>query len=163
MQFINQRPLKIGDTVHVNNCTDIHPQIVDGSEGRVVGEQDDDGNFLVDFWFTRKRIGIDKIYAVTPKVDLLEQIHEDNLHDGYDDNDYDPFNFDNVNKPKHYNQSKFEPIDVIQEWGGKDQFEGFCWGNVIKYCSRYKHKNGVEDLKKARYYLDKLIGSVENE
>ena len=156
MESSNQRPLKIGDTVHVNNCTDIHPQIVDGSEGRVVGEQDDDGDFLVDFWFTRKRIGLDKIYAVTPKVELLDKIHEANLEDGLDD-------FDTVNKPKHYNQSKFEPIDVIQEWGGKDQFEGFCWGNVIKYCSRYKHKNGVEDLKKARYYLDKLIGSVENE
>ena len=38
---------------------------------------------------------------------------------------------------------------------------GFCEGNIIKYVSRYKHKNGVEDLKKARHYIDILI--KENE
>ena len=38
----------------------------------------------------------------------------------------------------------------------------YCTGNVLKYVSRYKHKNGAEDLKKARWYLDKMIMVMEN-
>lgn len=47
-----------------------------------------------------------------------------------------------------------------------DQFGGYCTGNILKYISRYPFKNGVEDLKKARVYLDWLIeaeGEVSNE
>ena len=45
----------------------------------------------------------------------------------------------------------------------KDEFRGFAKGNVIKYVWRYEDKNGLEDLKKARWYLDLLIFSMENE
>jgi hypothetical protein len=38
-----------------------------------------------------------------------------------------------------------------------DQFKGFLWGNVIKYIARWQDKGGVEDLRKARHYMDKLI------
>lgn len=67
---------------------------------------------------------------------------------------------DNVNKPKHYTYGKYECIDVIKEIT-KDLTgeEAFCIGNAIKYLWRWKHKNGIEDVKKARWYLDRLIGN----
>jgi len=64
-----------------------------------------------------------------------------------------------VNHPSHYNQGKYEVIDVIQDWG-----LDFTEGNVVKYVARSKHKeNRVEDLKKARWYLDYLINQLEKE
>lgn len=63
-----------------------------------------------------------------------------------------------VNHPSHYNQGKYEVIDVILDWG-----LGFVEGNIIKYIARSEHKeNRLEDLKKARWYLDYLIESLEN-
>ena len=56
----------------------------------------------------------------------------------------------------HYSNLAIEPIDFIIE-----NNLGFCEGNVIKYISRWKAKNGVEDLEKARWYIDFLI-EVEN-
>jgi hypothetical protein len=65
---------------------------------------------------------------------------------------------DNVNHPSHYNSGKFEVIDIIDEFGKEyEGADGFCFGNIVKYVLRAKHKNGVEDLKKARWYLDRLI------
>ena len=59
---------------------------------------------------------------------------------------------DNIKEPAHYIANKIEPIDFIIE----NNFN-LCEGNVIKYISRYKRKNGIEDLKKARQYIDFLI------
>ena len=65
---------------------------------------------------------------------------------------------DNVNHPSHYNSGKFEVIDIIDEFGKEyEGADGFYFGNIVKYVLRAKHKNGVEDLKKARWYLDRLI------
>lgn len=58
---------------------------------------------------------------------------------------------DNIN-PSHYKQGNIEVIDFIL-----DQKSSYLEGNVIKYISRYKTKNGLEDLKKANWYLNKLI------
>lgn len=70
---------------------------------------------------------------------------------------------DNVNHPSHYNSGKFEVIDIIDEFGKEyEGADGFCFGNVVKYVLRAKHKNGVEDLKKARWYLDRLIAKWED-
>lgn len=68
---------------------------------------------------------------------------------------------DNVNKPQHYTYGKYECIDVIKEIT-KDLTgeEAFCIGNAIKYLWRWKHKNGIEDIKKARWYLDRIIGDT---
>ena len=52
----------------------------------------------------------------------------------------------------HYKEQKLQPWDAIAAWDC-----GFLDGNVIKYVVRYRSKGGVEDLKKARHYLDKLI------
>ena len=58
----------------------------------------------------------------------------------------------------HYSILAIEPIDFITA-----NNLGFCEGNIVKYIARWKTKNGVEDLKKARWYIDFLIESIENE
>jgi|TARA_R100001377_G_scaffold18628_2_gene9635 hypothetical protein len=69
---------------------------------------------------------------------------------------------DMVNKPPHYNQGGIECIDAIEESMSKDAFAGYCKGNAIKYMWRYEYKNKVEDLKKAQWYLAKLINLLED-
>ena len=56
---------------------------------------------------------------------------------------------DNIKEPAHYVANKIEPIDFIIE----NNFN-FCEGNVIKYISRYKRKNGIEDLDKIIHYCE---------
>ena len=69
--------------------------------------------------------------------------------------------FDNVEKPAHYNQSGVECIQAIEASMSKDQFCGYLKGNIIKYMWRYEDKNKIEDLKKAQWYLNKLIETYE--
>jgi hypothetical protein len=64
---------------------------------------------------------------------------------------------DIINNPIHYTQWWIEPIDYIT----KNNLN-FCEWNIIKYVTRYKFKNWKEDLKKAKFYLEKLIGKYEN-
>lgn len=68
---------------------------------------------------------------------------------------------DAVNHPPHYTQGKVESIDAIESALGVPGFEGFLAGNVMKYIHRYRHKNGVVDLKKAKWYLERLISTLE--
>lgn len=67
---------------------------------------------------------------------------------------------DNVNHPSHYTDGKIECIDAIESSMSKEAFMGYCKGNIIKYVWRYEYKGGVESLKKAKWYLDKLIEAV---
>lgn len=67
-------------------------------------------------------------------------------------------NMKNVNKPNHYQlDNGKEVIDIIKESGNHDNFIGYCRGNIIKYIMRYQNKNGIEDLEKAKKYIDFLI------
>ena len=68
---------------------------------------------------------------------------------------------DNVNHPAHYKSGGIETIDYLKAKLSKEEFEGYCVGNCIKYLSRYKHKNGLEDLKKSRWYMNALIEHME--
>ena len=69
---------------------------------------------------------------------------------------------DVVNKPPHYTYGGSEVIDIIRDATiNSIGSEGFLHGNVIKYILRYPYKNGIEDLKKARVYLDWLIEELE--
>lgn len=68
---------------------------------------------------------------------------------------------DAVNHPSHYTAGGIECIDCIKAALGEN-FIGFLMGNVIKYSYRYRHKNGIEDLKKARWYLDRAIKEVSD-
>lgn len=69
----------------------------------------------------------------------------------------------NVDHPSHYQtESGIETIDVIEAFTtGLDGIEAFDTGNALKYLCRWKHKNGVEDLKKAIWYLNHLIKHEE--
>jgi hypothetical protein len=65
---------------------------------------------------------------------------------------------DNVNHPSHYTQGAIECIDAIKEaTKGLFGIEAVCTANIIKYVWRWKFKNGVEDLRKAEWYLQRLI------
>lgn len=65
---------------------------------------------------------------------------------------------DMVNHPPHYNKGGIECIDAIAVATiGLEGLEAVCTANAVKYLWRWKQKNGVEDLKKARWYIDKLI------
>ncbi len=57
----------------------------------------------------------------------------------------------------HYASKKVQPWHAMEAWMTRDQFAGFLRGNAIKYLARCDDKGGLEDLKKARHYLDKLI------
>lgn len=67
---------------------------------------------------------------------------------------------DTVNNPPHYNQAGIECIDAIEAALG-DGFQYYLQGNIMKYLWRYRYKNGVEDLRKAKWYLTKLINEME--
>lgn len=68
----------------------------------------------------------------------------------------------NVDHPTHYNQGDVECIDAIKAATvGKSGVEAFCVGNIIKYLWRYEKKNGIEDVKKAKWYLDRLIKELK--
>lgn len=69
---------------------------------------------------------------------------------------------DNIN-PEHYKKGKLEVIDIMTDQLSKEEFKGFCKGLIIKYLCRADHKNGLEDYKKAQWYLNKLIEVMENE
>lgn len=70
-----------------------------------------------------------------------------------------PTTSDNVNHPSHYTQGGVECIDALQAATVNLQgIEAVCTANAIKYLWRWKQKNGEEDLKKARWYIDELIG-----
>lgn len=67
-----------------------------------------------------------------------------------------------VEHPSHYNQDGgIECIDAIKASLGKDGFVDYCKGNCLKYLWRYKHKNGIEDLKKAKVYLTWMIEELD--
>lgn len=70
---------------------------------------------------------------------------------------------DMVNHPSHYADKQIEVIDYIRDTLTKEGFTEYCGGNVLKYVSRWRHKGGVEDLKKASVYLNWMIESAEKE
>ena len=67
---------------------------------------------------------------------------------------------DNVNHPSHYNDGKYECIDVMMDVFGAEAVATFCKLNAFKYVWRSDKKNGKEDLAKARWYLNEL-GKIE--
>lgn len=71
---------------------------------------------------------------------------------------------DNVNHPSHYTQGGIECIDALKAATvGKTGIEAVCVANVIKYLFRYENKNGLEDVRKAQWYINRLIQELEEE
>jgi hypothetical protein len=65
--------------------------------------------------------------------------------------------YDVVNHPSHYTVGDIEVIDYIKDKLTPEEFRGYIKGNILKYISRERHKNGDEDLRKAKFYLDFLL------
>lgn len=70
---------------------------------------------------------------------------------------------DNVNNPKHYNVGKIECIDVMHNSFGTESVKHTCLCNAIKYFYRHRNKNGIEDIKKAHWYLSHYIEKTNEE
>ena len=69
---------------------------------------------------------------------------------------------DMVNHPKHYTQGGIECIDALKAATvGKRGIEAVCVANIIKYCWRYEEKNGIEDVRKAKFYIERLLKELE--
>ena len=74
-----------------------------------------------------------------------------------------PSSNDPVDNPIHYNVGDIECIDAIKASMTAVEYRGYLKGNTEKYLWRYTYKNGLEDLKKASWYLNRLIDSMETE
>ena len=70
---------------------------------------------------------------------------------------------DIINNPKHYKQGHIECIDSIEAMLNREEFIGYLRGNSLKYRWRFRYKNGVEDLKKAEWYENKLLAVLEKQ
>ena len=69
---------------------------------------------------------------------------------------------DMVNHPKHYTQGGIECIDALKAATvGKRGIEAVCVANIIKYLWRYEEKNGIEDVRKAKWYIERLLKELE--
>lgn len=69
---------------------------------------------------------------------------------------------DMVNHPQHYTQGSIECIDALKAATvGKRGIEAVCVANVIKYLWRYEEKNGIEDVRKAKWYIECLLKELE--
>ena len=77
--------------------------------------------------------------------------------------DYEGNACDMVNHPSHYTVGGVETLDVIEAKLSQSEFQGYCLGNILKYLMRagYKGKQ-LEDLKKAQFYLNRMIDSYES-
>ena len=64
---------------------------------------------------------------------------------------------DVVNHPSHYESGKFECIEVMLETQGKEAVLNFCLCNAFKYLYRHNRKNGLEDIKKSQWYINKYV------
>ena len=73
-----------------------------------------------------------------------------------------PAKYDPVEKPEHYRRGKIECIDYIEQQTEEDSHfaYGYCYGNTMKYLHRFRYKDGTKDLRKARWYLDKMIKTL---
>jgi hypothetical protein len=65
--------------------------------------------------------------------------------------------------PNHYKQGGLESIDAIKAFMSLEAYKGFLKGNCQKYLFRYEKKNGIEDLRKCQWYLERLLGVLEEE
>lgn len=96
----------------------------------------------------------------------LEVNFEDSKCDGvepdvevyFDDSKHES---DLIDNQIHYTVNGIQPIQIMKANMTKEEYRGFLEGNILKYPLRYKHKNGLEDLKKAKTYLSWLIEDIE--
>lgn len=110
-------------------------------------------------------------YDLTRVIDLSYELDKKYANDSKIENTYTIYyktpkdttktQSDPVNSPTHYQTGLIETIDSIKNILGHEKFQAYCIGNVIKYLSRYREKNGLEDLKKAETYISFIIKSYK--
>jgi hypothetical protein len=116
----------------------------------------------MDFWeklwsdFEKKGVRITNVESLSKYIADAVKTEIDLLSSHVSSPDFRRMPLDMVNRPPHYNMGKIEVSDFIA-----DQKMDFFEGNIVKYVSRHKFKNGLEDLKKAQWYLTKLIKLTE--
>ena len=91
----------------------------------------------------------------------LEVNFEDSKCDGVEPEVEVYFESDLIDNQIHYTVNGIQPIQIMKANMTKEEYRGFLEGNILKYPLRYKHKNGLEDLKKAKTYLSWLIEDIE--
>ena len=91
----------------------------------------------------------------------LEVNFEDSKCDGVEPDVEVYFESDLIDNQIHYTVNGIQPIQIMKANMTKEEYRGFLEGNILKYPLRYKHKNGIEDLKKAKTYLSWLIEDIE--
>lgn len=130
--------------------------------------------------YTKKQLidELDKVYTIAKGYEddlthyadiyrLIERYVEDDyivIDELADEvNRYKSIKADKVKHPSHYTSGNIETIDYIKDQLTEEEFRGYVKGNVLKYVSRERHKNGDEDLRKAQFYLDFLLGEDQRE
>ena len=68
---------------------------------------------------------------------------------------------DLVNNPPHYNKGDIECIDAIEAMLTFEEYVGYLRGNSLKYRWRFRYKNGVQDLEKAKWYEQRLMETLK--
>ncbi len=68
---------------------------------------------------------------------------------------------DNVSHPSHYTAGGIECIQAIKASMSPEEYQGYLKGNALKYLWRFRHKNGLEDLRKAQIYVGWLVTELE--
>lgn len=114
-----------------------------------------------DFYWSHDGFGYDIIAYRLQQPGIDSRSNDDRLEQ--DLNECIGQDVDVVNHPSHYTKGRIECIDAIDSATvGKSGIEAVCVANVIKYLFRYEEKNGLEDVKKAKWYLNKLISELES-
>lgn len=62
----------------------------------------------------------------------------------------------------HYTNKTIQPWDAMESWLSKEEFVGFLRGNALKYLARCNEKGGIEDVRKAQHYTEKLLEVLES-
>ncbi|MBS6191289.1 MAG: DUF3310 domain-containing protein [Haemophilus parainfluenzae] len=100
-----------------------------------------------------------KNHFVIPELEV--NFEDDSKRDGVEPDVEVYFESDLIDNQIHYTVNGIQPIQIMKANMTKEEFRGFLEGNILKYPLRYKHKNGLEDLKKAKTYLTWLIEDIE--
>jgi hypothetical protein len=128
--------------------------------GRIIYFDEEERISVGNFWLTDEH---KNIYSIFNNIELIEEDNQESPAGKFTIvNEGEMIQTsDNINHPAHYT-GKIECIDYLQDKLTAEEFKGFLKGNVLKYLSRAtKKENELEDYKKGKWYLEKLITTME--
>lgn len=155
----------VGDKVRVLRCDEVESQVSKyvGKTGTIVDRYDHDIlSYAVVFDDREEYLFKTEELCSEEAIALIQQVQEITIKAAGLQEDLcakiEQPPPDLVNHPPHYTSGRVECIECIEAAG---MLIEFCLGNVLKYIYRHKSKNGLEDLKKARWYLNRVIEYLE--